>query len=90
MFVFFVTLFLTVTERLHWFYSAKFRNRANTEVNHKLFIPQVSPVSFTTEKIIINFFTIIILKRTQFKNECLLLVRSLQILGDFQRHKTSK
>ena len=37
--------FSPVTERLHWFYSAKFRNRANSDVNHRLFIPQASPVS---------------------------------------------
>lgn len=32
----------SVTEKLHWYYTAKFRNRAKDEVDHRLYIPQCS------------------------------------------------
>ena len=33
----------TVTDKLHWYFSAKFRNRAKKTIDHRLFLPQ-SPV----------------------------------------------
>ena len=36
----------SVTEKLHWYYMAKFRNRAEKEVDHRLYLPQSSEQVF--------------------------------------------
>lgn len=32
----------SVTDKCHWFYTAKFRNRAETDIDHRIFYPQCS------------------------------------------------
>ena len=40
----------SVTEKTHWYYAAKFRNRCQTEVDHRLFLPQCSPPVFDVRR----------------------------------------
>ena len=44
----------SISEKLHWFYTAKFRNRATVKVDHRLFLPQCSEQVFNISRSIVN------------------------------------
>ena len=40
----------SVTDKVHWYYTAKFRNRCQVEVDHRLFLPQCSDKVFDVKR----------------------------------------
>jgi glycosyltransferase involved in cell wall biosynthesis len=40
----------SVNEKIHWYYTAKFRNRAQKQIDHRLFLPQASPDVFDIQR----------------------------------------
>ena len=44
----------SVTDKLHWYFTAKFRNRASCQVDHRLFLPQCSQDVFDIRRSVNN------------------------------------